>query len=76
MIRAVLVWLASNMEMLRVLVWRSVNDQEILLMQVHCRRSLIAVMLDPLCQEHRLCRAISVGRYLDVLACCTRLACS
>jgi hypothetical protein len=39
------VWLGSNMKMLRKPCWRSGNDQEMLLMQVHCRRSLITVMV-------------------------------
>ena len=52
------------MEMLQMLEWRNVNDQEMLPMQVHSRQALIAVMLDPLSQEqwpapHDLSRPLS-----------------
>lgn len=43
-------------------------------MQVHCRRLLITVLLDPLCQGNSMRSAILVGRFPHVLACCTRLA--
>lgn len=74
-LRMEFVWLGSNIKMLRKPCWRSGNDQEMLLMQVHCRRSLITVMADPLCQGNTMHSTILVGHCPHVLACCTRLAC-
>jgi hypothetical protein len=43
-------------------------------MQVHCRRSLITLMLDGPCQGDSMRSTILVGRFPGVLAYCTRLA--